>query len=381
MKQLLLRVFITVSFCLFLTGCGNKSNALPPKPLIKFTPKLHAQYLWDQNIGNGTDGQLDLKLRPSVWQNRIYTTSFDGNISAVDAENGKLLWQENTGLKLTSPPAVSQKFVVAGTLHAKLIALDRVNGKLLWQSDLPSSLFARPTIEGNVVYVQTHDGSISAYHLKNGKQIWSQNTSTPDVMLIGNSSPLVYHDLVLAGTSTGSLWGFNKTQGTKQWDNPIALANSGSPAEQMIDITATPIMLNNTLYIATFQGSLISFDARQGRANWQKKASIFNNFAISDRALFTTDAKSDVTAYSLKTGQILWQNKSFEGRKLSAPLYDKGKIFIGDYEGYLHVLNATTGQYLDRVKIGGKGINAQPTAANGNIIVQTNDGTLGAVKP
>ena len=364
-----------------LVGCGNKSNAIPPKPLVEFTPTLQAKYIWDSNIGNGNANQVDLKLTPSVYNNTIYTSSFDGYITAVDAKNGRQKWSINTKLQLSSPVAVNANTVIAGSLRGELIAVSTKNGKILWASSLPSSLFSKPTIKANVVYVQTHDGSVSAYDISDGKQIWSEKIPTPDLMLIGNSSPVAYKDLILVGTSSGSLWGFKLATGEKLWDNPVALPQSGSQSQQMVDITATPLIDNDTLYIATFQGNLISFDTKVGGVNWQKKASIYNNMSIGNGLLFVTNSDSDLVVYNINNGNIVWQKDTLEGRKLSAPLYYNGNVYVGDFEGYLHIFNAKSGKYLDRLEIGGDGISAQPISVNHQIIVQTNDGTLAAIKP
>ncbi len=362
-----------------LTGCGNKSNDIPPKPLVEFKPNVEVNYVWDRSIGNGNGGQVDLTLTPVSFNNIIYTTSFDGYMSAVNAQTGKLLWSTNTDLKLSSAANVSGQYVVAGSLCGTIIALDRNTGKILWKNVLPSSLFSKPTIVDNVIYVQTHDGSLSAYAISDGQQLWTQSTPIPDVMLIGNSSPILYQDLVIAGTSSGSLWGLKADSGEKQWDNPIALPQSGSPAQQMVDITATPIIDNDKLYVATFQGNLISFNTKLGSMNWQKKASIYRNLVLNNEALFAVDSKGNITAYNTKTGDTLWQAIELEGRKPSAPLYIDGFIVVGDYEGYIHILNAKTGKYLNRVQVGGDGINAQPIAVGKTIVVQTNNGTLAAI--
>lgn len=379
-KKIILSSALIAVFGGSLVACGNKSNDTPPKPLVEFKSSLDAKYIWDRNIGNGNDGQIDLTLTPAIDNSVIYTSSFDGYISAVNATTGKRLWSTNTKLQLSSPVAVSGNMVVAGSLRGTLVAVDPSSGKVLWQSALPSSLVSAPSIVDHVIYTQTHDGSISAYTLKDGNQLWTQSIATPDLMLVGNSSPIVYQDLVIAGTSSGSLWGLKTATGEKQWDNPIALPQSGSPAQQMVDINATPIIHNDTLYVATFQGNLISFNTKLGSMNWQKKASIYRNIALGQKAIFTTDTKGDLSAYSLKTGDKLWQATELEGRKPSAPLYIDGYIAVGDYEGYIHIFNAETGKYLTRVEIGGDGISATPIAADKSMIVQTNSGTLAAIK-
>ncbi len=377
-KKIILSSVLIAVFGGSLVACGNKSNDTPPKPLVEFKSSLDAKYTWDTNIGNGNDGQIDLTLTPAIKNGVVYTSSYDGYISAVNA-TGKRLWSTNTKLQLSSPVTVSGHTAIAGSLRGTLVAVDTSSGKVLWQSALPSSLFSAPTIVDNVIYTQTHDGSISAYKLKDGKQLWTQSIAIPDLMLVGNSSPVVYQGLVIAGTSSGSLWGLKTATGEKQWDNPIALPQSGSPAQQMVDITATPIIDNDTLYVATFQGNLISFNTKLGSMNWQKKASIYRSMALGQKAIFTTDTKGDLIAYNLKTGNKLWQATELEGRKPSAPVYINGMVAVGDYKGYVHIFNAETGKYLTRVEIGGDGISATPIAAGKSIIVQTNSGKLAAI--
>lgn len=364
---------------IFITGCSNKSNVIPPKPLEVFIPKLNVSYLWSKNIGNGNGEQMDITLSPSVYDRNIYTTSFNGYISAVNSDNGSILWSRNSKLKLTSSPLVSEEFVIVGSLYGELIALSRNNGNIVWQANLPSSLFSKPALYNNIIYTQTHDGSVTVYALKTGKMLWTQKVPAPDLMLIGNSSPIVYKDLVLVGNSSGSLWGFKLDDGQKQWDNPVALPNNGSPAAQMFDITATPIIDNETLYIATFQGNLVSFDTASGEINWQVKASIFNNLGSNYDQLFASTATGQIIAYSKKIGTISWKQDMLEGREPSAPLYTDGYVIVGDYEGYVHIFSAQTGQYLDRVKIGGNGVRSQPIAIGKKIFVQTNNGKLAAL--
>ncbi len=379
-KRVVLTTTLIVIFGGFLSACGNKSNDTPPKPLVEFKPNMNAKYVWNLSIGNGNGGQIDLALTPTSDHGIIYSASFDGIVNAVNDQTGKRLWSTNTRLQISSPIAVSGNFVITGSLHGTLVALNKENGEILWSSALPSSLFSKPSIVGSVVYTQTHDGSVSAYNLTDGKQLWTQSISTPDLMLVGNSSPIIYEGLVIAGTSSGSLWGLKADSGEKEWDNPIALPQSGSPAQQMVDITATPIIHNNTLYVATFQGNLISFNTKLGSMNWQKKTSVYRNITLGQNALFAVGDQGELTAYDLKTGDKLWQIDELEGRKPSAPLYINGLIAVGDYQGYVHIFNAINGKYMSRIEIGGDGISASPIESSKNIVVQTNNGTLAAIK-
>ena len=379
-KKIISSTTLIILFSSLLIACVNTSNDTPPKPILGFKSSSNVRNIWHTNIGNGNGGQIDLTLTPAIENSIIYSSSFDGYISAVKAQTGESLWSTNTKLQLSAPIAVSRNLVITGSLRGKIVALDKDTGKIAWQTTLPSSLFSQPTIVNNTVYTQTHNGSVSAHNVEDGKQIWTQNIPTPNLMLTGNSSPIVYNGIVIAGTSSGSVWGLKANSGEKQWDNLISLTNLGLQAQKMVDITATPIMDNDTLYLITFEGNLISLNSKLGNINWQKKASAYRNIALGSNMLFTTDSKGYLSSYNLKTGKELWKATELEGRKPTAPLFLNGLVAVGDYKGYVHIFNADNGEYITHIKIDSNGINATPIAADKDIIVQTNSGNLAAIK-
>ena len=48
---------------------------------------------------------------------------------------------------------------------------------------------------------------------------------------------------------------------------------------------------------------------------------------------------------------IIWQQNGLKLRKLSSPVSVRGNIAIGDFEGYLHILDSIDGSFLARKKI------------------------------
>ncbi|MFZ9035095.1 MAG: outer membrane protein assembly factor BamB [Francisellaceae bacterium] len=379
-KKIILGLCTIMGLAGFLSGCGNASNEIPPTPLQTYTPLLKAKYLYSRDIGNGNGERLDVTLTPAYFGDNIYTTSFDGYVGAIDAKDGKTRWFYHADDNISAPAAVDNDIVVIGTLHGQLVAINSNSGHMLWQAKLPGSLFSKPLINNGIIYVQTHDGSLSAYNEKDGTELWSNAITIPDLMLTGNSSPVIYKNLVIVGTSSGELWGFKADDGTRQWDTPVAISSSSSPAGRMVDIVSTPLVDNDTLYVATFQGNIASFNTDTGQLNWQKKASVFNNFAIGEGLFFVSDSEGRLIAYDKENGKINWQSDALIGRKTSAPLYVDNKVIVGDYDGFVHIFNAKTGQYLDRIDIGGDGIKAQPVYVAGKVFVQTNGGSLAAIQ-
>lgn len=364
-----------------LVGCGNKSNTPPPTPLEDITPQIKAKSLWNTNIGNGTGEQLNLNLQPVIDNSVLYAVSYDGRITAINTANGKRIWRTSINANITATPAISGSTLIVGTLRGEMYAIDTKTGKQLWSTKVPSSLFSQPLIANDNVYILTHDGSVSAYSLKDGQQQWIQTTEIPELMLVGNSSPIIVDNILIVGTSSGVLWGFDPESGDKKWDNPIALPTGLSPAAQMVDITATPVISGEIIFLATYQGNLIAFNMQSGQPLWRKKASIFNQMSVGNESLFVTNADGSITARSQTTGDDQWNADILKWRKTSGPLFFKGYVVAGDLDGYVHFFDAQTGKYLDRLDIGGDGISSQPITDGQRIYVQTNNGRIYAITP
>lgn len=364
-----------------LVGCGNKSNTPPPTPLEDITSTLQAKTLWNTNIGNGVGDELNVAFQPIIDGKVLYAVSYDGRVTAINSDNGRRIWRANIDGNISSTPALSGSTLIVGTLRGQMYALDAKTGKQLWNTTIPSSLFAQPLIENNTIYILTHDGSVSAYSLDNGQQLWIQTTEIPDLMLVGNSSPVIVDNTLVIGTSSGVLWGFDPQNGERKWDNPIALPTGLSPSAQMVDITATPVIEGETIFLATYQGNLIAFNMQNGQPLWRNKASIFNPMSVGNQSLFVTNADGSVTALAQSSGEKQWTAEMLKWRKTSGPLYFKGYVVVGDLDGYVHFFDAQSGKYLDRLDIGGDGIRSQPVTDGQRIYVQTNNGRIYAVTP
>lgn len=89
-------------------------------------------------------------------------------------------------------------------------------------------------------------------------------------------------------------------------------------------------------------------------------------------------------------GQIVWSNNELLRRELSGPAYFQDVVVVGDLEGYLHVLDPGTGQFIGREQVGGDAIRIPmlmdgdairiPMLVDGDLLfVLTDDGKLVAL--
>src|SRR5262249_11165231 len=74
----------------------------------------------------------------------------------------------------------------------------------------------------------------------------------------------------------------------------------------------------------------------------------------------------------------IWEQKALHRRGLTAPALDGDTLVIGDFQGYVHWLDAATGELLARHKTDGKRITNSPVVVDGRVYVLTDNGRLSA---
>src|SRR5690348_4964616 len=93
-----LRLLLLIGM-LWLGGCsyidsliGEEEEIIdPPAVLVEFQPSVEVKKIWSKNTGDGTDDQY-LLLAPIIASQKIYIASTDMKVMAIEAANGKNIW-------------------------------------------------------------------------------------------------------------------------------------------------------------------------------------------------------------------------------------------------------------------------------------------------
>ena len=63
------------------------------------------------------------------------------------------------------------------------------------------------------------------------------------------------------------------------------------------------------------------------------------------------DENSEIKSFALKTLLESWKNDEYLNRSLSNAVSYKGNVIVGDYEGYVHVIDTLNGKTIGREKL------------------------------
>ena len=92
----------------------------------------------------------------------VYYGSDLGEVFALDAATGSLLWEYETLYGRPAAPTVSGNLVLLGSLGGILYALDAATGQLIWYYPTAEAVIASPLAAGGVTYLTTADGQVHA---------------------------------------------------------------------------------------------------------------------------------------------------------------------------------------------------------------------------
>lgn len=213
-----------------------------------------------------------LRGSPTIAFNAVYVMTQDNQIHALNAADGKPLWEESgaigqAGVFGVAAPAAGQGTVIAGYSSGELVAYRYENGRTLWSDALArtsistqvgtlTDVDADPIIDSGRVYALGQGGRMAAYELVTGQRLWELN-------LAGISTPAVAGDWIFTLTDDSRLLAIAKNNGRVRWVKQLRQWKNEKKRKNQIFWTG-PVLAGNRLWVASSRGELSSIDVTDG---------------------------------------------------------------------------------------------------------------------
>lgn len=117
-----------------------------------------------------------------------------------------------------------------------------------------------------------------------------------------------------------------------------------------------------------------------GQIWWSRDESSDRGLTVDADTIYITDADGDIQALKRRDGTPLWKQSALHRRGLSGPVVDGSAIVVADFEGYVHWLDAATGELLARASTDGNRVTNRPLVVDGTVYVLTDGGRLSAFR-
>lgn len=361
-----------------LPGCGifgGDDDELKPAELIDFEPTLPVRRAWSAKVGKGSEF-LRLALTPATDGGRVYTASFDGIVTAFDAEDGGRIWRVDTDINLTAGPGVGDGRVVVVGRDGQLVAFEATEGSELWRTDIGAESVAPPLIRDNIVVVATIDGQLMGLSAFDGSERWTISYETPPLTLRGNAAPVLVGTAVVAGFDNGRLAAVDLDEGVTEWEVMLSPPSGRSDLERLADVDGAIAAVGQDVYAAGYQGRIAALAAESGQALWSREISSHTGIGADWDRVYTVSDDGELVALSRRTGNEAWRQAGLLRREPTAPTPFGNAVAVGDFEGYIHFFDAGDGRPVARVRAGKGMISGRPLALGNRLYAQNESGDI-----
>ena len=231
-----------------------------------------------------------------------------------------------------------------------------------------------------IVVAKAIDGKLTAFSEKDGHVLWHYQQTEPALILRAASAPQISHDTLVAGFANGNIAKLSLPSGSLQWQATVAIPEGSFAIQRMVDIDADPILFNNQIFVATYQGRIANIDLTTGKELWTQDLSTYTGMAVDQQQVYVADAKSHLWAFDAVSGKVIWRQDQLQYRNITGPALMANAIVVGDSEGYLHWLSKSDGHLLARTRVTSAAIIAAPVVKNNVLYAVTTNGYLAAFR-
>ncbi len=348
-------------------------------------------FLW-QNV---TDKLAAGRVNDWPYQGVASSPLVDGDKLYYVSNRAELICLDVNGFrdKENDGPVTNEK--LAGEFNADVVwVFDMVEEVGTLPHNLANS---SPVMFGDLIYVSTSNGqdeshvnvpapkapAIVAINKKTGKLVW-EDASPGDKILHGQwASPTVGKiggvDQVMIGQGDGWVRGYEALTGKKLWEFDANPKESVWPKTRN-ELISTAVIYEEKVYIANGQdpehgegvGHMYCLDAtKRGDItktglvwHYDKIRRSISTPAIKDGIVYMPDFSGFFHALDAKTGKVLWTHDMFAA-VWGSPLVVDGRVYLGDEDGDVVVIQeGKTLKILGEYNLGSS-VYATPVAANG----------------
>ncbi|HSY08745.1 MAG TPA: outer membrane protein assembly factor BamB [Steroidobacteraceae bacterium] len=366
-----MRRFVAIGLLLALAACSKDKDVDKPAKLANLQATLRVDRVWGDDVG-GAKVPLRLGLALAVDGDRVYAAGRKGDVAAFALATGHQIWRTRTKAPLGGATAVAGGLVAVGSSDGDVIALDAANGRVRWRVRVNGEILSSPAIGPRALVVRTADGKLRGLGVADGKELWQQEQAVPRLSLRGVARPTIAGDMAICGFDNGKVVAVNSIDGTVAWETPVAPPRGRTELERLVDIDSAVQVSAQDVFVVGFQGKVAMLALDTGQVWWSHEASSYRTLGLDDDNIYMASADGEITALTRRTGAEVWHQKALLHRGLSAPTVADDAVVVGDFQGYVHWLDKSTGALAARVSTGKVRISNAPLVA-GNLVIVIND--------
>jgi outer membrane protein assembly factor BamB len=323
-----------------------------------------------------------LEFPPILVGDRLFLTTNDGRVVALNRKTGKQLWKRDMGYLAAASPAYGDKRIYVTILErtnggaGRAAAIRAKDGKLVWSRPLASRSESSPLYDDGRVYFGAEDGSVYALRAGSGTVSWKFRAAGAVKGGLALADGKLYF-----GAYGGSVYALWQRNGSVAWSTGTSGANFGLSAGNFY---STPAVAFGRVFIGNTDGNMYSFSSESGKLAWRRGTGsyVYASPAVAhvpggEPTVYFGSYDGTFYALDARSGDTDWTYE--DGGKISGAATVVGNIVYYSNWGKRNTtaLGARTG---NRVWTGDRGA-FNPVISNGETIYITGYGSVAAFTP
>jgi len=362
---------------------------------------------WIANIGRGSEPRQRLGSGPVVGGGRVYTIDTLAVVRAFDASTGAAVWRKEVGEAKDRRGGIEPFFgestgafgllfgggvsfdegrVYATSGLGDVEAIDAATGALIWRVRPGGPLRGAPTIANNNVYVISQDNQIFALDPADGKLRWQGGGTFEVSGVFGAASPAAGAGTVVAGFSSGELNAYRYENGRVVWQDALARTSISTAVATISDIDASPVIDNGRVYAVGQGGRMVALELNTGQRVWEINIAGISTPWVAGEWVFVVTDQGQLMAIARATGRVKWMTQLRRYRDEDdkkgtvtwvGPILAGGRLILANSRGELINVNPLDGTVQSTVETGMR-VTLPMAVANNTLYVLHDEGRLTA---
>ncbi len=267
---------------------------------------------WQASIDGGSNRER-LGAPPVVADGMLFVSDVTATIHAFKADTGAALWSAgitegkiNRAARFGGGVSYDDGKLYATDGVGDVVAMSAADGKILWRAKPGAPLRGSPTVANGAVYVLTQDNQVFSLNQTDGKVQWVQSGTLETQGVFGVAAPAVSQGTVVAGFSSGELSAYRYENGRILWQDALSRTSITTSVSSLSDIDAAPVIDGGRVYAVGQGGRMVALELATGQRLWEQNFAGISTPWIAGEWLFVVTDDAKLVCLSRSNGKARW---------------------------------------------------------------------------
>jgi len=317
-----------------------------PTEIKPYDKKASMELIWENKVGDNEVNNFNLVFSEEF----VIAATSDGSVRKMKINSGETVWKKEFSQKIMIGVGGNIENILFIAEDGYLWCLDG-KGEAIWKIFVDGEALTTPVINNDKAYVRLANYGILQVDLKQGDVDWRYIHASPSLTFNGTSSLAFSDGIIYGGFGAGKLVAIHQKSGAFMWEATISQIKGVTDIERLNDVLSQPLINNREIYAASTSGDLTAIDRKNVNTIWTRKISSFKNLAFDGFDIYLTHKSDSLYSLDSKNGKTNWRNADLQYRRVTNPIITGDYVAVGDFDGYIHLLNIESGAIEGRAQI------------------------------